>query len=179
MPKGIDNIARSLAQSGGSENPTFETVTATGYIQGKKTGVFAYLSAPDNTTITTGGTYYPVEGTFTNSPVEEFSAGTVYTPSIKYNGTLKRYFEVDWHVQVQCNSFNADVGVAVKINDVLCERGEMEIKCLQANEPYNMSSTCVVELDEGDEVQLVVTSDGDGDIVTFGKFVTTIKPFYW
>jgi len=49
---------------------------------------------------------------------------------------------------------------------------------LQAGEPYSFSGTCVVELATDDEIQLVVTSDGNGDVITFDNFTTTINEFF-
>ena len=164
--------------NGIQQNNFSGNVTATGYVTGKKCGVFAALSASADTTITTAGTYYPILGTFTNDPIEDFGAATVYTPGIKYTGSLTQNFEIDWHATFSADSNNADVTCAIKKNNVLVATSVMTTRCFTADAPYAASGTCVVELAEDDEIQLVVTSDDDGDVITFSNYTTTISEFF-
>ncbi len=46
-----------------------DDINASGYITGKQSGVYAYLSASAATTITTAQTYYPISGSFINNPM--------------------------------------------------------------------------------------------------------------
>jgi len=143
-----------------------------------KAGVLAYLSSSTATTITTGDTYYPISGTFTNNPIENFAAGTTYTPSIKYTGEATRYFKIDWHASLKGNSDSITTSVGVKLNNVLVSSSVMGTLIKTTGEPQSLSGTCVLELDTNDEVQLVVTANDDGDVITFEYFTTTIKPFF-
>lgn len=152
-------------------------VTMSGYLTTKKSGVFGYISTPSATTITTAGTYYPVQGEFVNI-LEDFGSATVNTPGIKYNGTLTRYFEIDLHAQVEANSLNTDVSIAVYKNGELCTFPAITTVCRDANSPYAISLTAVIELAQNDEIQLMTTSDGNGDRLTFINLQTTIRPFF-
>ncbi len=215
------------------------------YISSNKLGIFASLDSSTTTTITTAATYYPIEGTFTNSPIEQFEviystgsitifadAGSgqitvtsvghglsendlivisdttnydgVYTitnvttdtfeitatfvatetgtwtqgPAIRYTGTDTYYFEIDWHSSFSVSDANSTITTGTKQNGVLCDRGIMLQYCKNAGEVYHSSGTCVIELANNDEIQLVVTADSSGDIVTFEAFVTTITKFF-
>lgn len=155
-----------------------ESITGSGYITGKKSGIFAYLIAPTNTTIVVAGTYYPILGTFTNDPFQDFAAGTVYTPSIKYSGSLTQYFEIDWHATLKANNAATTVTFGIKKNGVLVASSIMSALCKTAGEEYPLSGTCVIELETDDEIQLVVSSDGAGDIITVEHYTTTISEFF-
>ena len=150
----------------------------------EKAGCFAYLGTPADTTITTGGTYEAVVGTFTNSPCELFATGTEETPSIKYTGTTARYFEIDWHASCSADVATTTVTFAIYKYDAsettfeLVASSPMSTLCKNADELYALSGSCVVELDEDDEIQLVVTSDGDGDVITVNNFITSIAKFF-
>ena len=157
---------------------TTGTLTATGFITGKKVGVFAYLSAEANTTITTAGTYEAIAGTFTNTVIESFSAATVVTPGIKYDGSLTQHLETDWHATIAADSNSVTVTMAVFKNGAMNPGSAMEILCKTAGESYSLSGTCVCEMETDDEMQLVVTSDNDGDVITVKEYTTTINEFF-
>jgi hypothetical protein len=156
-----------------SESADIET---TGYIIGKKSGVFAYLSASANTTITSAATYYPIAGTFSNNIAQVFTG--VATPAIRYDGTETLHFEIDWHASFKANTTATTVKYGIKKNGTLITGSEMGMYCKYADELYNLSGTCVVELTKDDEIQLVITSDGDGDIISNEYFTTTINRFF-
>lgn len=138
--------------------------------------VWGYVSTPAVTTITVAGTYYPVAGTFTNA-VNQFSAATVVTPGIKYDGADTQDFEIDIHAEVTANFANTDVTIAVYKNGALISGSAITTECRAAASPYSLSSTVVVSLATNDEIQLVTTSDGSGDQLTFVNFQATIHPF--
>ena len=142
-------------------------------------GVFASLSASANTTVTTADTYYPIAGTFTNSPMENFAAGTVHTPSIKYIGTETKYFEIDWHATASPDSTGMTVHFGIKKNGTLIDSSVMGTFLKSGGEAQALSGTSVVELSTNDEIQLVLTADGDGDIVTVPHYTTTMRPFFF
>lgn len=153
-----------------------QDIISEAYITGKKSGIFAYLSASANTTITTAGTYYYINGSFTNSPIENFSL--VADPAIRYDGTKTQHFETDWHATISADIANTTVTIGIKKNGTLVTSSLMSTFCKNVGELYNLSGTTVVELATNDKIQLVVTSDGSGDIITFNNFTTTINEFF-
>ncbi len=146
-----------------------------GYVSGKKSGVFAYLTASTNTTVTTADTYYPIAGSFTNSPMEDFSFDTDH---LEYDGNKTQYFEIDWHASISgdANGITCDIGV--KINTTVVTSSVMGTYLKTSGEVQALSGTCVVELETDDEIQLVLTSDSDGDVITVEHFTTTISEFF-
>lgn len=152
-----------------------QALKTTGYIYGKKSGVYAYLTAKDDTTITTAATYYPIKGTFNNDVIEDFSMTA--SPGIQYDGTLDQYFEIDWHATFSIDAIRTAT-FAIYHNSTLVDGSEMSAYAKVADEKYNVSGTCVVLLSNKDEIQLMVTSDGSGDVVSVHNFTTTIRTFY-
>jgi len=139
-------------------------------------GIFAYLQAPASTTVVTAGTYYPINGTFGNDPIESFSL--VADPAIQYDGDHGHYFEIDAHANVKGDSNGMTITASIKKNGTLFTPMNTPAYLKTANEPQSMSGTAVVYLENGDKIQLVVTADGDGDVVTFDNITTTIRPFF-
>lgn len=157
-----------------------QDLTTTGYINWKKSGVYAYLGTETHTTTTTAGTYYPVAGTFINAPIENFTA--VDTPGIRYDGTPSQYFEIDWHCTFEVDTASKTVTVGVAINETVIVASTQSMYCRYANDSahssVHLSGTYVVELATNDEVQLVVASDYDGLTVSFDTFNVSIRPFF-
>lgn len=139
-------------------------------------GCAAYLNTPDTTTITTAGTYYPIAGTFTNITIEGFT--NIAKPAIRYDGAGTYWFEIDWHATIRANVASTTVHCGVKVGGSLITGSVMATMCKTANEEYTLSGTVVVELSTKEEIQLVVTSDGNGDEITFDHFTTTVRRFY-
>lgn len=138
--------------------------------------VWGYISVPADTTITTAGTYYPILGTFVNDSTL-FSAAVVNTPGIKYDGTITRKFEIDLHSQVTASVLNTVVTLGVFKNGVLIPGSDISNMIRNTGEPYAASLTVVVSLAQDDEIQLMVTTDDDGDVLNFQNLQTTIRPF--
>lgn len=143
---------------------------------GLRYGVFAYLTASADTTVTTGGTFVPILGTFANDPMVGFHYGET---DIVYDG-VPGYFEIDFHASVS----SEDAGRTVSIGDAI--NGEtlttsspsiMSVFCKYANEVLPLSGTNVVYLEAGDTIQLQLTSSSDGDVITVNHFTTTIRRF--
>lgn len=153
-------------------------IKATGYVTGLKTWVYAYLTTPDDTTVTTALTYYPIEWTFNNDITENFTSATVHTPWIKYSWTLTQYFEIDWHASSSANVANTTISFWIKKNWTLVAGSVMTQFCKNTDQLYNLSWTCVLELEQWDEIQLVLTTDWDWDIITVDKYTTTINEFF-
>lgn len=140
-------------------------------------GCFAYLSEPTITTVTTASLWYPIEGTFTNSPCENFSAATVTMPGIKYDGLITRYFSLSGQLSFKSNKNTVTLSTGVKKNNVFQEASEMSALAKVNNEAYFISFGIVLELDLPDEIQLVVTTDVADTEITIDKFTILINTF--
>ena len=140
-----------------------------------KAGVYAYLTAPSNTTCAATGSWYQVQGVFSNSVIDGF---TVSTSNIVCQCLYTNWFEVDWHCSVQGNSASVTPHVTIKVNDTVYEAQMMGTLCKTAGEAYAMSGTVVLPLTSNDTVQLVCSSDGAEDVLTFNHFVTSICKFF-
>lgn len=134
--------------------------------------VHAYLPNPTDTTITTAGTYYPITGPFTNDLLIGFILDVDH---LEYSGPTTRYFEIDWHATIAADTLGTIVHVGVSINSA-APIAISATTCRTANDDYAFSATTVVELETDDEVQLVISSDGNGDVITVDHFTTTIRP---
>jgi len=150
------------------------TLTWGGYVQSKLSNVWAYVSASAVTTVTTAGTYYPIQGTFVND-MTDFGAATTNTPGIKYTGTLTRNFKILIQGQVESDSTNTTATIGVKKNGTLITGSDISTICRVADSPYHIGAVVMVELAQNDEIQLVTTSDGSGDELTYPKLQTLIE----
>ena len=155
-----------------------DNIETSGYISGKKSGVFAYLASSANTTCTAASTWYPISGTFTNPVSESFSAATVVTPGIKYNGTKTQYFEIDYHVTASGDANGITVAFGVSKNGTFVAGSKMSTYLKTAGQDQCVSGTCIIELAEDDEIQLVVEADNVGDVITVENYTTTISEFF-
>jgi hypothetical protein len=153
-------------------------IETSGVIQGGKCGVFGYLSAPAVTTITTVSTWYPILGTFVNSPLENFEAATVYPPGIKYVGSETLTFCIQGQTSFKTDSNTVVVSVAAKKNNVIIPGSEMPVYAKVSEEPVFLAESCVVELAQNDEIQLVMTADASAEDITVDKFTVTISRFF-
>jgi hypothetical protein len=151
-------------------------IAATGSVTGEKNGVFAYLISSAPTTITTAGTYYPILGTFTNSPSDNFTA--VASPAIRYDGNTTQYFKIEWCAAISSEDGGRTVNIAIKKNGNLLSSSIMGQYCKTGAEIFNIAGICVVELAKNDEIQLVVTSSTNLDVVTLHNFTTAMGEFF-
>lgn len=144
-------------------------------LDGVKRGVFAYLTAPADTEVTLAGTYYPIEGTFTNDPFENFSVGS---GGIQYDGRIEKTFEIDWHATLYGDSPGITVSAGIRIDGVIATASLMTTYLKTNGEAQALSGTEIVKLQPGQEVELVLTADGAGDKITVVNFTTSITKFF-
>lgn len=153
-----------------------ETLTLPDGINLSGPRVFAYLSTGTATTIVTGSLYYPIQGPFVNDPFVGFS---VAENKIQYDGAAGE-FEIDWSATIQgdANSIVGHIGVSVD-GEILSEFSPSVMGTLLklAGEPQAISGTDVVTLNTGSTIQLQVSADSDGDIITVVHFTTTLRRF--
>jgi len=150
----------------------------TSYKSSPDIGVYAALSVADTTTITTGETFYAMEGTFTNTPMKEFTL--IAGPYIQLTGRAG-YYEIDWHASVSGDSNAMEVHIGMAKNDetlTIAGEGTVGTYLKTANEVQAVSGTRVIWLEPGDTIQIQVTADDDGDVVTVQHFTTTIARFF-
>ena len=152
-------------------------IETSGYITGRQCGVFAYLGTATTTTCALADTWYPITGTFTNPVLEDFSSATVVTPGIKYDGEKTQYFEVDYHAMISADENSTTVHLGVKKNGTIVAGSVMGSYSKEDDEEKSVSGTCVIELAEDDEIQLVVMADDDGDVISVEHYTTTISRF--
>lgn len=140
--------------------------------------VFASKVASTVTTITTAGTYEAIDGAFNNKFTERFQ--TVADPAIQCLCPIKKKYEVDWHATCSADDNGRTVSFGIKTGNgvlTLDTDSVMSTFLKTANESETLSGTTVVELGYGDKVQLVVTSNADGDNISVIDFTTTIREF--
>jgi len=141
-------------------------------------GVFATLDAVASTTITEGGTFQQLVGTFTNSPLQGFSTGT---GNIAYTATEDCWFEIVWNAAVKCDAAGKNIHIGVALNDEVIattDGGVMGGFAKYADEIIHLSGTRVLSLSENDELQIQVTSTTTGDTITCNHFTTAIRRFF-
>jgi len=142
-----------------------------------KSGVFAYLTSHDTiTTITLADTWYFINGTFGNIPIEKFSFNS--DPSIVYDGDKVEYFEIDWHSTMSSNKNTNTVHCGIKKNGIIVDSSIMGTFLKNQGQQYTLSGTTVIELKKNDTIQLVFKSDKTVSNVTFYHYTTTIRPFF-
>jgi hypothetical protein len=147
-----------------------------GYINSRKSGVFAYLTTPADTTTGLAEAFTPIQGVFENNPLEDF---ILDVDKLKYVGTQSAHFETDWHASLQCTNPNRTVNVTISVNGTPLAIEEMPIFCKTAGEPYNTSGTAGLNLKYGDTVQLVCSSDVGAEKITFNNFVTSLGRLFF
>ena len=149
------------------------------YIEGdalERFGVFAYLTAEDDTTCTLADTWYPIVGTFANDPIEGFATVAGPPPGIQYSGPVTSHFEVDWHASIVKAAGSSTVHVGILVNGVEVTSSIMSTFVLMS--VLQMSGTAVLELAADDVVTLAVKSSNGTDDLTFKYFTTTICKFF-
>jgi hypothetical protein len=155
-------------------------IEATGFIAGKRIGTYGYLDAPTGSTVASGGTYYPILGTFNNAPLEGFGEAVTYTPGLRYLETKPTHLLVTFFGTLSSNEDVTTVRVGLKKNGVLVAGSSIPCFCKVSDEMYSLGGGVVVlsSVVEGDEIQLVVTADISGAVITFNSFNTTIMEFF-
>lgn len=128
---------------------------------------FGVLDEPTATTITTADQYYPVAGTFNNTLL-----GWDYTPGCYvYDRNKPRSVFVAWSTALTADKSLTIVHIALRINGVVRETSRMGTKCQIVDDVYGITGMDYISLNQGDDVEMVITADGDGDVITVNHFV--------
>lgn len=154
-------------------------IDSTGYITGKKCGVFSYLVEPQATIIDTPDTWVHIKGDFDNDPIYDFQTTETGTgqKAIMYIGDQPMYFQVDWHGSLHATIDDVNVSIGVCVNGHIQQHSVMASYSKYQNQTNVMSGTDVVLLSPGDYVQLYITADKQTEIHVI-NFTTTIGQFY-
>ena len=140
-------------------------------------GVFAALQGEAVTSIGTINQYEYIRGTFSNTPMEEFSFVEIDgEPYIKYIGEEPYYFEIDAHSTLKASVNGTTVCGAIKKNGTIVDESVMSVYIKTGGEPFNFSGTSVVMLETDDTIQMVTKADKVSNI-TFINLTATIRPF--
>lgn len=141
----------------------------------KDQGVSAYLINEPTTSITAANTYFPIQGIFNNTIMEDFYLDTTnpLNYSLVYNGTEKKHFDVIWSTSFSAS--DPDVQATITIKDGMILRNwEINEYLKNQNQIYHAGGVATFVLHPGEHVQLVVKTNKVTD-VTFHNFVTTIR----
>ncbi len=137
-------------------------------------GVFAALNAKTATIIEASDTYYPINGTFSNTPMVGFDV--VADPAIEFTADDTLYFEIDWHAVWAAPSNGTTATFAIKKNGTIIDSSVMSSFAKNNGQTYALSGTTVASLRQSDKIQLVLMSNKAEDIDVY-NYTTTIKPF--
>ena len=139
-------------------------------------GVAAHLTTASDTIVALEDvdTFLPISGAFTNSPMVGFDV--TETPSLQYKMPTSFYFEIDLHSSFSSGLANTTVNIGIKKNGVTVDQSIIKGFLKNIGQAYNLSLTAVVQLEQDDEIQLVVSADS-ACTLTFYNVNTTIRPF--
>jgi hypothetical protein len=140
-------------------------------------GVYAYLSTPAETTCTDAGTYYFIEGTFTNEVLECWEIA----PPLTYlgcDGNDGYKFKINVHA-----SFTSDTGGNL-IRMALYKNGELQTNSIMASyikltaEETTISTVDVLSFDIGDTLDIRVSASRAGSKLTAVNLTTSASRFF-
>ena len=125
--------------------------------------VGAYITASGVTTTTSAGTYYFLQGTFTNICTASFG----FTgDTLQYQNGDYRYLAGDYHFTLSSNQNNTTATMAIYLNNAAIPIS-VQSELLKANgEKYNISGDILVKVMSNDKIKIMITSDVAGAQIT-------------
>jgi len=140
----------------------------------EKSSVFGTLDTATPTTTTAAGTWYPIAGTFTNSPLENFELNV---DKLKYKGTETRTFKIILNVSASTDTAatTVDIGIGIDGADP-SERLVTDRLIKLTTDIGSWVTQGEVTLSTNQEVQLMVLSDKAGAEIEFTKVQANIFP---
>jgi hypothetical protein len=139
-----------------------QAVTAFGY---------CYVSSPAGTTVTSGGTYYLVAGTFAAGTLDQFTHNG--SGRLTYTGTTTRLFSVDVSISMTSTN-NIITHWRVAKNGTTIANSEQKRKVSTGSDVGNSSVHAEVELAANDYVEVFCTSDIGQDVISITADFMTI-----
>jgi len=140
----------------------------------EQVGVYGYVSTPVATDITTADTYYRLAGTFTNPVLEGFS---IVDDKITYQGTNPIYVEIQGGGSFTSDTNNVTIDVSIKINDTVDTNSTISNKLGLSGSYGVIAGTSVLEIENGDSVEIVVKSDKICEL-TAQSFTVSLHSFF-
>ena len=132
---------------------------------------FAYISTPAPTITTVAGSYYKVEGVFTNETLDKFSINASF--NLQYDGTSTKLFKIVVSATLSSDTVNSVVTAGLEKNGVLEPNSLMSVKLVQTSDKNNITFVDLIELSTGDEIKIVLTSDQVGAEITAETLTTS------
>ena len=139
-----------------------------------RTGVYAYVSTPQNTTTTVAGTYYRLAGTFTNEILEGFF---IDVDTLTYQGQ-KGCFEIQVSASFITDTNNTEITLALFKNGVLQANSIMTGEIDATTDKMPLSLVDVIELEEDDTIEIKVASDKAGAVIQAITLNTSAHTFH-
>lgn len=140
-------------------------------------GVYAYLPAPTVTITAPANTYVPITGPFVNTFLEQWRLNGALD-AIVYTGNCPVWTHVSYN-----GSFQTDTGVTVLTTavlhngvEILASRSIFRIFNIGAYGPA--AAQAAIEIQPGDELQLVIRSDQNGAQLTAHTYSTHIRQIF-
>jgi len=147
-------------------------------VSGEKSGVFAYITdthSATETTVTTAGTYVAIANALTTEILENFKMDAPY---VTFTGDIPRYFKFNYAAAIQADSNGTTVHLVIQKNGVSVPSSEMSVYIKTSGEEFAISGIGVVFVSPGDQLQMMVTSDGDGDKLKFDHLSRALTEFF-
>lgn len=126
------------------------------------TGAYAYISTPAVTTTTEAGTYYRLEGTFTNEISNGFS---IVGDKLTYSGQTQ-LFEIKVCASFQSDTVNTEITMALYKSGVLQTNSLMTVEVDATTDIHNIALIDVIELADEDNIEIRIKSDKAGAEIT-------------
>lgn len=140
-------------------------------------GVYAYISTPAPTTCTVAGTYYFVEGTFTNEVMEAWEVVPPLT-YLGYEGTDGHYFKIDVHAAFTTDTANNLIHMALYKNGELQTNSIMATYLQLTSEESTISTTDVLQFSIGDTIEIKASASKAGSQITAVNLTTSASRFF-
>lgn len=138
-------------------------------------GVFAYLSTEQDTTTTAAGTFYKLEGLFTNEILCGCSAcGGILT----YTDSVTRCLKIIINATLKTDTNNTTVTMGIYKNGALEINSQMQTKLVQVTDRGTIPLVDVIELSTGDTIEIRIASDKAGAKVTATFITASAAKFY-
>lgn len=126
------------------------------------TSVYAYITTPVATTTTVAGTYYKLEGTFNNSVIEGFA---IETDILTYKGDPGNFI-IMYAGTFSSNTVQTVVTLGLFKNGTLVTGTGRDVLIKLTDDLPEIAAFTVVNLQEGDTLQLRIKSDQAGAQIT-------------
>ena len=130
-----------------------------------------YLSATAGTTIIAAGTYYKIQGTTVKNKALNFDHAN---NKLTYTGTRPATIKIDVSGSFTSDTNNVVVKACPAVNGVALTNAEIERKILTGADIGGLSFHWEVELLPDDYLEVYITCDNAGTVLTVRKMVVLV-----